>query len=125
MVLTTHPLLAPRSRMSRSIPLLPSRPVMAGYRVNFSLLLPTMSQYRALKIRIPIKVKRKIANFTQKVISHIKLQTLIHMGLLHHIGPTYFLSLLICSTQQISFGLCQTSAGPTYICINWWKLLQT
>jgi hypothetical protein len=36
-VLTTHPLLAPRLRMSRAIPLLPSRPMVACYRVTFTL----------------------------------------------------------------------------------------
>jgi hypothetical protein len=35
-VLTTHPLLAPRSRMSRAIPLFPSRPLVACYRVTFT-----------------------------------------------------------------------------------------
>jgi hypothetical protein len=35
-VLTTQPLLAPRLRMSRAIPLLPSRPLVACYRVNFT-----------------------------------------------------------------------------------------
>jgi hypothetical protein len=34
--LTTHPPLAPRSRMSRAIPLIPSRPLLACYRVTFT-----------------------------------------------------------------------------------------
>jgi hypothetical protein len=36
-VLTTHPHLAPRLRMSRAIPLHPSRPMVACYRVTFTL----------------------------------------------------------------------------------------
>jgi hypothetical protein len=36
-VLTTHPLLAPRSRMSRAILYSPSRTLVACYRVNFPL----------------------------------------------------------------------------------------
>jgi hypothetical protein len=35
MVLTTHPLLAPRMSMSRTTPLLPSRPLVACYTVTF------------------------------------------------------------------------------------------
>jgi hypothetical protein len=38
-MLTTHPLLAPRLRMSRTIPLLPSRPLVACYRGNLTLII--------------------------------------------------------------------------------------